>query len=290
MTDKDFRVLVGVGPDGVGDGVLDFVADEASRRGTGIALVHVVHVAGFVPAGVQAAEAFEDALSTVGRRTLKAAADRLRSRVDDRVPIRSNLITGPVVRTLVELGNSRDLVVMERRDLPLHERLLTMRISTGVAARSRTPVAVVPHTWRPAVPDLPVAVGIDQALDVWPQVEFAARYAHDVGRPLRLLHALWLAESYWAAPTFEDLATTWTKEIQQDLDENLDKLPGLAPTTTSEVLWGPPADVLVKATKESSALVLSRRRRRKVPAQHLGPVTRTVLAHARCPVLLADRD
>ena len=72
-----------------------------------------------------------------------------------------------------------------------------MSVSTRVAAHAHAAVLVVPAGWRRgSYPPGPVTVGVDdpgQALD---QVEPALAYARDLGRPLVVLHAAWLAEPY----------------------------------------------------------------------------------------------
>ncbi|MBZ5736958.1 universal stress protein [Nocardioides mangrovi] len=288
MSANEYGVLVAVGADGIGDGALDLAAAEAVRRETGVELVHVVHSLVVVPSEPGQLEAVDRALTRVGRTVLTDAAERMRQRLDGRCPVSSQLLTGRVAATLADRGSHGSLVVLERRDVGLVERLLTMSVSTAVAAHAHAPVLVVPHGWTPSADPLPVTVGVDHAPDAAGQVPVAAAYARAVGRPLVVLHAAWIAEPYqdmvfmdytrrsWLHDAGEQIRTSLaTSDVDPDHDLAL------------EVRWERPAEALVEASRSSSVLVLSRR-----AGEHgtrLGSLTRTVLQHAACPVLLVDR-
>ncbi len=290
MTGTEFGVVVAVGPDGVQDGVLDFAAAEALRRGTGVELVHVVHSFVAVPSAADQIRSLDNALLEVGRAVLTAVAERLRPRLRGRVPVGTEVLFGPVAATIAARAATRDLLVLERRE-PGGERLLTMSVSTRLAARAQVPVAVVPHGWAPGTHDPAVTVGVDHPIEAAGQVEPAAAYAAECGRPLRVLHAMWLAEAYQDTFFVNHARRKWTEEADRELRQVLDELDVVsAPAVTREVRWVRPVEALVGATRRSSVLVLSRRTGRGLVGADLGPVTRAVLHHAECPVLLVDRS
>lgn len=175
MTTNEYGVLVAVGPDGIHDGALDLAGAEAVRRGTGVELVHVVHSLVSAPSSVEQMQSLDKTLTRVGREVLTDAADRLRARVEGRAPMTTEIISGPVAGTLAVRAADADLVVMERRETGRAERLLTMSVSTRVAAHTTTPVVIVPERWKHRYEEasLPVTVGVDRALDAPSQVENA---------------------------------------------------------------------------------------------------------------------
>ena len=289
MSEEEFRVIVAVGPDGIHDGTLDLVAEEAVRRGTGVELLHVVHSLVAGPNDEQQASSLDAALSEVGRAAVTSAASRLRERLDDRVPLDTQVRFGPVATTIAERAPHDGLIVLERRDAGLVERLLTMSVSTRVAAHAHAPVLVVPATWEPGKgTPLPVTVGVDHPIDALGQVAAALGYARDSGRPLTVLHAVWLAPAYQDIAFRNDTRGRWLHDAEIELEHVLADLPTDGVEVTREVIWGAPANALVGASLASAVVVLSRRRERAV-GSHLGPLTRTVLQHAAGPVLVVDR-
>ena len=289
MSENEFRVLVAVGPDGVRDGTLDFAAAEALQRGTGVELVHVVHSLVVVPSRTDQVQALDTALLRVGRTVLTDAAERMRTRVDGAVPLTTEILSGPVPTTIAARAAERDLVVLERRDPDVVDRLLTMSVSTRVAAHAKVPVVVVPHGWAPAAGPLPVTVGVDHPIEAAGQVETAAAYAVTSGRELRVLHAMWLAEPYQDTFFVNHTREQWTAEADLELQLALEKMRDLGTPVTRVVRWVRPVDALVDATHRSAVLVLSRRPDHGPHGTHLGPVTRAVLRHAACPVMVVDR-
>lgn len=287
----EFGIVVAVGPEGVGGATLDFVAAEALRRGTGVELVHVVHAMVAMPASLEQVQAVDGAIRKVGRQVLTAAAIALRPRLGGRVPLNTEIVTGPVVTTLADRADFADLIVVERREVSPLERLLTMSISTRVAAHTHTPVVVVPRSWSGDLgPDLAVTVGVDQPLDALHQVETAQDYASDSGRPLRVLHAAWLAEPYQGMVLAGYPRREWVGNAERELATGLEKLRDQPDTRLeSEVQWARPVDLLVDATRSSAVLMLNRRMGEHPMGGHLGQVTRTVLHHAECPVMVVDQ-
>lgn len=289
MAETEFGVMVAVGADGVRDGALDFAAAEALRRSTGVELVHVVHSLVVVPATSDQVESMDTALLKVGRTVLTDGAERMRLRVRGKVPVSTEILTGPVAATIAARASSRDLVVLERRDTDLLERLLTMSVSTRVAAHAKVPVVVVPRSWTPAAAELPVTVGVDRAVDAVGQVETAAAYAAEAGRALTVLHAMWIPEPYQDTVCVNHTRAQWTAEADLQLRQALGKLTRPEWSLHRDVRWARPVDALVDATRRSAVVVLSRRSHAASVGAHLGPVTRAVLHHAECPVMVVDR-
>lgn len=289
MSSNEYGVVLAVGPDGCQDGAIEVAASEAVRRGTGLELLHVVHSLA-APADPEQLQSIDQAMGRVGRVVLTEVSAKARARVRDRVPVSTQLLYGPVSATLVDRAARADLVVLERRDAGTVERVLTMSVSSRVAAHTSTPVVVVPHTWAAVQESLPVTAGVDRPEDALAQVEEAAAYARETGRPLVVLHAVWLAEAYHELAYIDDNRQRWLRQAAADLERHLKPLADADdPQLRLDVRWQRPADALVEATRTSSVLVLSRRNPRLLGGAHLGPVTRAVLQHAEGLVLVADR-
>ena len=285
-------VLVAVGPDGVRDGALELAAAEAVRLRTGVELLHVVHTPVSASASTRQIEFVQDALTRVGRKVLGDAADRMCA-IGSGFPLYTRIAFGPVGRTIVHRAASGRLIIVERGDGGRLEHLLKRSVSTSVAAHVRVPVVVVPRGWTWHADLRPVTVGVDEPADVARQVAYALAFARQTHRPLVVLHAASRPAQPFPAAAAGHSPQRWVDEIQRELSTGSSE-GGLGTTAgvelRCEVRWGRPADALVDATPSSSVLVLSRRAPRQHFGAHLGPITRAVLDHAQCPVVVVDRS
>jgi nucleotide-binding universal stress UspA family protein len=289
MSSNEYNVVLAVGPDGVGAGALDVATSEAVRRGTGLELVHVVHPL-VAPADADQIHSLGKTMDRVGHAVLTEAAAQARAVLGDQAPVSTELRYGPVAATLSERASEADLVVLERRDAGTVERLLTMSVSSRVAAHAHAAVVVVPRSWTPVQEALSVTVGVDRPEDAWSQVEQAAAYARETGRPLVVLHAVWLAEPYQELAFMDGGRQRWMRDATGELQRSLKPcLDAGGPEPRLDVRWQRPSEALVEATRSSSVVVLSRRSPRLLGGAHLGPITRAVLHHAAGPVMVVDR-
>ena len=291
MDETEIGVLVAGGPDGIGDGALEVAASEAMRLGVGVGLLHVAHrLVVPVPSQLEPEQALERELTRVGREVLTEAADRVRVLVEGRVPVTAEIVDGSAARTIVERGREMRLVVLEAREIGAVGRLVTRSVSTHVAAHARAPVLVVPPSWPVAVgTDLPVTVGVDEPMDAKHQVVEALELARDTGHQLVVLHATWIAEPYQGAAFANYPRKQWVDDTRRELETALGDVTTAEDSVTCDVHWARPVEALVRATQRSSVLVLNRRPAARPLAAHLGPITRAVLHHAECPVLVVDR-
>jgi nucleotide-binding universal stress UspA family protein len=289
--ETELGILVAVGPDGLGDGTLNLAASEALRRGMGVELLHVIHaVVVRVPPRVDEETDVDRLVNKVGREVLSSAADRMRQRVGDRVAVDANLLYGPIGSTIGDRGSKGQLIVLERRDVGTLERVLTMSVSSRVAAHASVPVLVVPHSWSSErASRLPITVGVTSTDDIRSEVPQTLEFARATGRPLVVFHASWIAEPYQPAVFSDYSPERWVADTRREFEPALADVVGPDDDVTLDVRWARPVDALIDATRRSAQLVLGRRTATRPLAAHLGPVTRAVLHHAECPVLVVDR-
>jgi nucleotide-binding universal stress UspA family protein len=221
---------------------------------------------------------------------LGSAADRVRQRIGDRVAVDAVLLYGPIGSTIGERGSKGQVIVLERRDVGTLERVLTMSVSSRVAAHASVPVLVVPHSWRSEPGSgLPITLAVTCSDDIRSEVPSALELARASGRGLVVFHASWIAEPYQPAVFSDYSRDRWVADTRSEFEPALAEVVEPDDDVTLDVRWVRPVDGLIDATRRSAQLVLGRRPATRPLAAHLGPVTRAVLHHAECPVLVIDR-
>ena len=281
-------VVVAVGHDPI-DAALAYAADEATRAGCGLHLVHVVHS---MPQGPEMVLTDVIDLELVGRQTLNAAFERAGDLVQVGMTLTKELILGPVVASLVEASGDARMIVLQHRELSRMRRVVTRSVASGVAAHARAPVVSVPSRWQThrdtaVLPTVTVGVDIpDRAREV---LRTAAEAARTRGATLHVLHTRsfpsgWddavvrLMDEQWAARATAEIETAIA-----DLGEALAGVPLRIETRNT-----PAADALIEASQSCDLLVVGRHDPLLRLGSHLGPVARAVLREAACPVLLAN--
>ncbi|MET1058583.1 MAG: universal stress protein [Nocardioides sp.] len=269
---------------------LTFAADEAVRVGSGVHLVHVVHL---LTQGPETGLTAETDPERAGRLALNAAVEQVRDLAPAGVPVTSELLIGAVVPTLVDAAADARMVVIEHRDLSRMKRLVTRSVTSGLAAHARVPVVAVPSGWSPpAPPEAPrtVTVGVDVPDRCEHVLRTAAAEAGARGATLHVLHT-------WTFPSpYEDLAMSrdededWAKRAAAEIQSVFDTLGAETSQVPVEIdaRHAYPADALIESSRTSDLLVIGRHDPAIPIGSHLGPVARGVLREAACPVLLAD--
>lgn len=281
-------VLVAVGHDPM-DAALAFAAREADSAGCGLHLVHVVHR---VSRGVESILLAEVDSELAGRLALDGALERVRDLVADDMAVTSELVWGDVVGSIVKIGATSRLIVLEHRPLSRMMRVATRSVSSGVAAHSRVPVVSVPARWSSVrasgvVPT--VTVGIDVPDRSEQILRTAAQAAKSRRARLRVLHT-------WAFPgAYDDIIMSriedeeWAARARTEIQAVLDRIDDVDGVSVSvEARHARPSDALIEAGRTSDLLVVGRHDPLVPIGSHLGPVARAVLREATCPVLLAD--
>lgn len=289
MTERNPKpVVVAVGNDPF-DSALDFAIAEAVREGSGVHLVHAVHV---VPPGPELMLDDLVDMKLIGRQTLQAAAERAHDLMPEGMVLTTELAVGPVVSSIVEAAADASMIVLQHRDLGTLMKVVTRSVCSGVAARAHLPVVSVPTGWTPPAADAAttVTVGIDvpercRAVLAAAVAEARARHAS-----LHVLHTWWFPNVYDDIIMARTENDTWARRARDEIASVLHELGDAADDVPVriEARHDHPADALIRASHESQLLVVGRHDPLIPVGSHLGPVARAVLRDAVCPVLLAD--
>jgi nucleotide-binding universal stress UspA family protein len=281
-------IVVAVRDDSI-DAALVLAAAEAAEIGCGLHLVHVVHLFVQGSDGMVVESTDQERL---GRQSLNAALERVRELAEGGTVITADLVLGRVVPSLVDAARDARMIVLEHRDRPRLQRVVTRSVASGVAARARVPVVSVPSGWSAGTPTEPhgvVTVGVDDPDRSEQVLRTACEATKRRGANLRIVHT-------WSFPSaYDDIVMTreenaeWTARAKREIQSVLDGLGETAEVPVDiEVGHARPADALVHASQSSDLLVVGRHDPKIPLGSHLGPVARAVLHASACPVLLAD--
>lgn len=289
-TNNEDAVVVGVGPHGLGAGIVALAAEAADRLDLDIEVVHVLPSRAGWPTGTIEIGVALEQLSAAGRAALSKATDQVRAAVGPRHDVSAQLVHGRVVDALVERSRHAQLVLLERHVHPSWQRIVSGETSARVAARAHAPVVVVPPEWQPSSRTLPITVGCEDSQRATAELWTALGLAAATDRPVRVVRATYLPEAY------QEILRREVKE-QDFLDEALaDLLRDAGPAAQLgegvpcefEAKWGRATDVLVDLSATSSLIVIARREPHVPFGVHLGPVVRQVLRDAHCPVMVVE--
>jgi nucleotide-binding universal stress UspA family protein len=285
MTAPDPRpVLLAVGSEPGSDAALRFAGQETLSRGCPLVLLHCYLV---LPTGPETALLEFAKAEEVARSTLRGATEHAKDLLGSVVPVSSRLVREAAVRAVVDASEHAQLVVLERPQRPHLTRLLTRSTSNGVAAHAHSPVVVVPEEWAGAAGG-DVVVGVDvpercEAILVQALAEARARHTS-----LRVVHTSWSPGYFDGTGVSPASNPRWAEEATAKIRAVLDGLGDEAAgvPVSVDISYDRPADALAEASATAGLVVVGRHDPLVPSGSHLGPVARTLLRAARCPVLL----
>lgn len=289
LTNTDGPVLVAVESASNVGAALAFAEQEALRTDGSLLLLHVINLSAFTPSESYPWRAFQG----VAQDMLAGLAGEVEERVGGRVPVRCEVAYGPVVRTIVDRSTTSRLVVLQGEDRGRLERLVTGQVRNGVAARAQAPVVCVPPAWSPgAAGEELVVAGVDDPEPDPGLVCSALARAAERGCRTRFVHAWWFTEPLDDTMFTRATAREWSLQMQDRLRRNVERVATVPDTPGLEVqvVHRRPADALVAQSRHATLLVLGRRDPRLPFGSHLGPVVRSVLRGAECPVMVVEGE
>src|SRR6478672_2766289 len=107
------KIVVGVSAHDTCDAVLEYVANEAARRGCGVHLVVVEQLVWDNSHNLSEVELFGDELSRANTTFLAQCAQRVSSRLDGRGAVTTEILHGPVAASLCRVAENSEMVALE---------------------------------------------------------------------------------------------------------------------------------------------------------------------------------
>jgi nucleotide-binding universal stress UspA family protein len=275
-------VVVGVDGSAPGTAALKWAATEAWLREVGLRVLVAYHW--------RRLGAHGDARRAAQRRATEIIDDAVAQARAITPDVHGGAVLGSAAPTLLTSARDAGLVVVGNRGRGGFAGLLLGSVSTQVAARASCPVAVVRGRANTAIG--PVVVGVDES----PSAQTTLGAAFEEAALRR--HAALLAVTTYTAPL-----APWTgagpplgydvDQVGVDLRRNLvhqtagwrERYPDV--TVDHTVVLGGAAPVLIERSRRAQLVVVGDRGRVGFSGLLLGSVSRQLLHHAGCPVLIA---
>lgn len=270
---------------------VDWAADEASRSGVPL---HVVHASLWerYESAVPSVETERPSERVLAEHIAASAAERAQLRAPE-LKVRADVLPQDAASALLDRDGEASALVVGSRGRGAVAALLLGSVSLKVAARAHCPVFVVRGDTKNLAGDLHrVVLGVSEGEDP-SAVRFAFAAAETRGCPLHAVTA-------WRAPAHPDrsspLMTGGTRLAEEQaasdalteaLREPMERHPGV--TVEREVVEGSARKALLRAAGNADLLVVGAVRARGVPGLQLGSVSHAVLHHAACPVAVVPR-
>ncbi|MEV4536662.1 universal stress protein [Asanoa sp. NPDC049518] len=282
------RILVGYDGSPAAEAAVEWAIDEARRWTCGVRLVEVVEWPVRVGPATPRADNWP---RTPAYRDTEQALDRTVSvlgAANPDVPITGLVVEGPPATMLAELSTGVQLVVVGNRGRGGFADLLLGSVAAALATHAAGPVAVVRRGVAGSYASGPVVVGVDESPEARGAVSAAFAEAERRGAELVAVRA-WQPPQPWHSlgrPRNEDAV-----EELETAERTLlaDALRDSRRATVSVSMRAPEtgaARALVEASRGAQLVVVGSRGRGGFRGSRLGSVTRQLLHHAHCPVLV----
>ena len=286
------KVLMCVSPGEDFEAALDFTVAEATRRGCGIHLALAVHPVWVGPRdGGTDFSLVDGEWRKYGTEFLIDCERRISKAVGSDTTVSTEITHGSVVPALVDVSQNAALVVMQHHRMDRARHVPTLSVTNGVAARAHAPVVAVPDAWREgAHRSRVITVGVEDAASSAQVVRWAFEEARRLGGSVRLVRG-WFFSAAFDGDVFQGQAgLVQTAYVREEVRHEFAELTEHYSDVPSEVVavHGPAADVLVGQSHDVRRVVVGRHEATMPLGSHLGPVTRAVLNHAACPVVVVD--
>jgi nucleotide-binding universal stress UspA family protein len=276
-------IVVGVTDRGDNTDALKFAARQATALRCGVTLVHVVHPR--LPPYPESLRVADDSWESVANRILEDVTEEFRALTNDPIEVTGRALPGYPGAVFGDLSAEAFMVVLQHRDLSRVHRITTGSTVNSVVVHARCPVVSVPaHS--PAHGDRSV-VTVGLHADGGPREVLDAAFAEaDLHRAtLRLVHAFKLPRAYDVLL----LDRGWIGEAEAAITEAAahltTKYPGVDARVDVRHDWT--NEALIALSGQSDLLVIGRHGRHRPFPPRLGSLTRALVNHAQCPVMVA---
>ena len=286
------KIVVGISPTQSSDAVVEYAGVEAARRGCGVHLVAVEHPVWDTTATVDVAT-INGEMRRVDAAMLARYEDRLRQWLPDSAAISTEITHGRVAAALRSIAVNAELVALQHHRMGRPFHLPSLSVTNAVAANASVPVVAVPDDWHEAEAEHDVVVA---AVKGHQGSEGVAQAAFGAAVPTRSELVLMHVWSWSDDEHEQDVdvlispRSSRSKLLTDRLRHELVPLMARYPEVSArvKVLYGQPEYVLMTQSAKARLVVMGRHHPGLPLGSHLGPVTRTVLTYARCPVMVVD--
>ncbi|SDN21718.1 universal stress protein [Actinacidiphila guanduensis] len=267
MTER--QVTVGVDGSVTAFAALDEAAVEAARRGARLQVVHCAEEIDAAPP------------------VLRAALARVRERHPG-LPVTAVAASGDPADVLAAYGRRAELTVIGSRGLSGFAGMVLHSVSRRLAARTHSPLLVVPGRHPSTVPGrrpagVLLGVGSDADADA---ALFAFEEARLRGAGLTVLHAWTYRQPADGSAPAEEEAARQARHAAAVVGAAVAGLRRRVPHAHAETaaVRAAPCRALLTAAHRSELVVVATHPGRPHAARRVGHVTEALLHHARCPV------
>lgn len=272
-------VIVGVDGSAESSAALDWGAEEASRRGLPLQVLHATRLDRLVAATVLVPDLEMDTPDDI----TDAAVARVRD-IHPELCVVGRATTGSAAHDLVEASERADTVVVGARGHGSVAGRLGS-VSLQVAMHSCAPVVVV-HA--PAPSSGPVVVGVEGSLPSRAALAYAFEQAEHRAVPLTVVTA-WQLEFIDGAVVTTPGSSRWVaveRRLAASLEQVLSDLRAAHPAVLVDVriVHARPADAVVDAAADAGLVVVGARGRGGFRGLLLGSVSHEVLDRCTCPI------
>jgi nucleotide-binding universal stress UspA family protein len=288
---KQHRIVVGVDGSPPSKVAVDWAVREAAMRHTSLTLVHIIPAVRMwpeVPTPPEIDRWYEKHAEGLLRDARKIAEEAKDG--SDAIQLDTEIFTGAVLPTLIDLSKDAEMVVVGCRGLGAIGKRLLGSISRGLVHHAHCPVAVI-HDEDPMMPcpvtQAPVVVGIDGSRASESATAIAFDEASRRGVELIAVHA-WSDHSVSEFPDVE-----WSTMLKGQAEETLaERLAGWQErypdvSVRRVIVRDRPSHQLVKQSDSAQLVVVGSHGRGGFAGMLLGSVSSAVAESARMPVIVA---
>lgn len=187
--------------------------------------------------------------------------------------VSTELATGPAAGALRVAAQGADLLVVGADDASPFTEALSGSVPGDLLATAPCPLAVVPLAPTALLASAPVVVALDEHGTAQSAVAYAFAAAARSGRPLTVLHCLPPGPHDSSGSVAR--ALVGFRELYPDV------------VVTDEIVRGDPRYVLTDISRSAALLVLGTRGRGRLASGLFGSVSRHLIRHGGCPVVVA---
>ena len=279
-------VVVGIDGSSQAWPALDIAADEATRLGKPLEIVHAYAFPAIYAAPVLIADAsVENDLVTQAQSLLRDAAKRVADRFPD-LPVTTEVVADHPAQALIAASKGASVLVLGSRGLGGFKGLIVGSVTMQVSARAHAPVLVVPADSAKILG--PVIVGIDGSDAA--ETALGRAYAHAQSRQstLVVVHAWNASQSDFpwdpvgAGSEHEHVQQVKERAVSEALAGWQDTYPDVK--VERRVVRDHPANALLNEANLESLIVVGSRGRGGFRGLLLGSISQPVLHHASCAV------